>query len=187
MRISKDPQVRKREIMDAAMKLFAQKGYEATSMTDIAKEVKVVSGLCYRYFRSKEDLYYEALDMYAEECSVPMIKFFNEEYNSVEQLLESLIKVFESQEGKYKYHDFFHKEGNLLFHKQLEGKMIEKIEPYLVKSIKVMEEKNIIKIDNAEIISKFALSGAMRIINDESINIKYKMVLLKNIIIKLFE
>ena len=64
MRISKDPEVRKQEIIDTAMKLFAEKGYEFTSMTDIAKEMNVVSGLCYRYFKSKEDLYKTAISLY---------------------------------------------------------------------------------------------------------------------------
>ncbi|MCW7999779.1 TetR family transcriptional regulator, partial [Clostridium sp. cpc1] len=36
VRISKDPEVRKQEILEAAMKLFYMKGYEATSMADIA-------------------------------------------------------------------------------------------------------------------------------------------------------
>ena len=44
MRISKDPEVRKREMIDTAMKVFSQKGYEATSMTDLAKEMNVVPG-----------------------------------------------------------------------------------------------------------------------------------------------
>ena len=57
MRISKDPEVRRREIIDTAMKVFSQNGYEATSMTDIAKEINVVPGLCYRYFKSKQELY----------------------------------------------------------------------------------------------------------------------------------
>ena len=42
MRISKEPEVRKREIADNAMRLFCEKGYEATSMKDIARAVNVV-------------------------------------------------------------------------------------------------------------------------------------------------
>ena len=67
MRISKDPEVRRREIIDTAMKVFSQNGYEATSMTDIAKEINVVPGLCYRYFKSKQELYNTAVLIYAKE------------------------------------------------------------------------------------------------------------------------
>ena len=54
MRISKEPEARKQEILETAMKLFAEKGYEKTSISDIAKEIGVAQGLCYRYFPSKD-------------------------------------------------------------------------------------------------------------------------------------
>ena len=54
MRITKEPEVRKQEILDTALKLFGENGYEKTSITDIAKAIGVAQGLCYRYFPSKE-------------------------------------------------------------------------------------------------------------------------------------
>ena len=47
-RITKEPEVRRQEILDTAMKLFYEKGYEKTSITDIAREMGVAPGLCYR-------------------------------------------------------------------------------------------------------------------------------------------
>ena len=46
----KDPAVRKKEILDGAMELFTQQGYEALSMRDIAAYLHISIGLCYRYF-----------------------------------------------------------------------------------------------------------------------------------------
>ena len=37
MRVTKEPEVRKQEILDTALKLFGENGYEKTSITDIAK------------------------------------------------------------------------------------------------------------------------------------------------------
>src|SRR5699024_6864687 len=37
MRVSKAPEVRRQEILETAMKLFTEKGYEETSMRDIAQ------------------------------------------------------------------------------------------------------------------------------------------------------
>ena len=54
MRISKEPEERKQEILETAMKLFAQNGFEKTSISDIAREIGVAQGLCYRYFPSKD-------------------------------------------------------------------------------------------------------------------------------------
>jgi AcrR family transcriptional regulator len=51
----------RQRILDTALRLFAAKGYEQTTMRDIAKEVGCSLGLAYRYFASKEDL---VLEMY---------------------------------------------------------------------------------------------------------------------------
>ena len=42
----------KRKIFETSMKLFAEKGYETTTMKDIAKAADVVPGLCYHYFKN---------------------------------------------------------------------------------------------------------------------------------------
>ena len=50
MRISKDPEVRKQEIINTAMGIFSEKGFEAVNMKDIAQAVGVAAGLCYHIF-----------------------------------------------------------------------------------------------------------------------------------------
>src|SRR5579875_2526973 len=47
---------RQKEIALAAIKLFEQKGYHATSVQDIADEVGIQKGSLYHYIHSKEDL-----------------------------------------------------------------------------------------------------------------------------------
>ncbi|MBN2681947.1 MAG: TetR/AcrR family transcriptional regulator [Bacteroidales bacterium] len=47
---------RKEEICSVALKLFAEKGYHATSIANIAKEAGISKGLLYNYFQSKEHL-----------------------------------------------------------------------------------------------------------------------------------
>ncbi len=46
----------KQNIVDSALKLFAQRGYYGTSIADIAKEAGVSKGLAYNYFKSKNEL-----------------------------------------------------------------------------------------------------------------------------------
>jgi AcrR family transcriptional regulator len=48
-------------ILEAALALFAEKGYEATTMRDVAREAGASLGLAYRYFASKEEF---ALGLY---------------------------------------------------------------------------------------------------------------------------
>jgi AcrR family transcriptional regulator len=46
----------KAAIMQAALELFAQRGFDATSISQIAKEAGISKGLMYNYFSSKEEL-----------------------------------------------------------------------------------------------------------------------------------
>lgn len=55
-------ETRKRQIMDAALSLFAEKGYTNTSISNIAKQAEISKGLIYNYFISKEDLLVQLFD-----------------------------------------------------------------------------------------------------------------------------
>lgn len=43
-------------ILDAALRLFRERGFDATTMRDVAAEAGVATGAAYYYYRSKEDL-----------------------------------------------------------------------------------------------------------------------------------
>ena len=45
------------EITEAALNAFAEKGYAATKVEDVAKRAGVSKGLLYLYFKTKEDLF----------------------------------------------------------------------------------------------------------------------------------
>ena len=49
-------EVRKKEIMDTALELFAIEGFDKTSISKIAAKAGISKGLLYNYFSSKEDL-----------------------------------------------------------------------------------------------------------------------------------
>jgi AcrR family transcriptional regulator len=47
---------RRRQVLDAAVKVMGQKGFHQMSMQDLAAEADVSVGLIYKYFAGKEDL-----------------------------------------------------------------------------------------------------------------------------------
>jgi TetR/AcrR family fatty acid metabolism transcriptional regulator len=53
-------------ILDAAKGAFADKGFEGTSIADIARTAGISDGLVYRYFRNKRELLYEVLRKFYE-------------------------------------------------------------------------------------------------------------------------
>ena len=57
MRVTEQTKLRTRErIVDAAMKLFDDKGFERATTRDIAREAGIATGTLFNYFRSKEAL-----------------------------------------------------------------------------------------------------------------------------------
>ncbi len=57
-RVLQDYKIRaKKRIVDAAIQVFAAKGFHKAKMTDIAKKLGVSKGTIYQYFKSKEDLF----------------------------------------------------------------------------------------------------------------------------------
>lgn len=56
MRISKDPEERRNEILDVSEALFYTKGYEKTTINDILNEIGIAKGTFYYYFKSKEEV-----------------------------------------------------------------------------------------------------------------------------------
>jgi TetR/AcrR family transcriptional regulator len=57
------------EILSAAEKVFAAKGFFPTTMSDIAREAEFGTGTLYKYFKSKEDLYFTLIDEKVEEIN----------------------------------------------------------------------------------------------------------------------
>jgi AcrR family transcriptional regulator len=69
MRIVKPAEVRKQEVLECAMRLFAAQGYERTSINQIIAELGLSKGAFYHHYESKEDLVEALAEMYAEEAT----------------------------------------------------------------------------------------------------------------------
>ena len=63
------------QILDTALKLFAHRGYGATSVRDIAEEAGVSKGNVYHHFADKEAIFRELLDVYFGAMSSPEFPF----------------------------------------------------------------------------------------------------------------
>jgi AcrR family transcriptional regulator len=58
---------RRAAILGAALAVFAERGYHASSIDDIAREGGISKALIYEHFASKQDLYAELLEQHAGE------------------------------------------------------------------------------------------------------------------------
>ena len=66
-RTTKEPDVRRQELMEAAIKVFADKGIARSTVADITKAAGVAKGTFYLYFTSKEHLLGALKEMFVNE------------------------------------------------------------------------------------------------------------------------
>lgn len=81
-------------ILDAAEDLFAEKGYSATSLGDVADRVGIRSPSLYNHFRNKEALYEAVLARLLRDFSAPLRELGSEPvtYERVFQWLEAIVR-----------------------------------------------------------------------------------------------
>lgn len=159
VRVLKAPEVRKQEILDTAMKLFHKKGYDATSIADIAKEMQVVPGLCYRYFASKQEIFDAAIKQYAKESCQEFLTVIQEENKPFKDRIDAFMMIMSTKEENSRHHDFFHTAGNETFHIQLGMEMFKYLSPYISEEIKKANQRGEITIDDPDLVTQFILHG----------------------------
>lgn len=59
----------RKEILRAAERIFALKGFFQAKMSEIAREAEFATGTLYRFFQSKEDLYFTLIEEKVEEIN----------------------------------------------------------------------------------------------------------------------
>lgn len=82
---------RKDQIIDVAAKLFKEKGYEATSMRDIASDLNIEAASIYHHFNSKEQLL-ETICFFMANKYITAIQEVNDIYFNAEEKLKQAIK-----------------------------------------------------------------------------------------------
>jgi AcrR family transcriptional regulator len=89
-RVDKDE--RRREILGAATRAFARKGYSATRIEDIAAEAGVAQGTVYLYFGGREEILVAAFEAFAERM-ITGVRAVLEADSSALDRLRSVVRV----------------------------------------------------------------------------------------------
>lgn len=181
-RVLKDPVIRKQEILDTAMQLFNEHGYEATSMRMIAQAMHVATGLCYRYFDSKQKLFEEAMEQYVKVCCQQYVAIMQERSKSLEERLHLMYQAMLQKNQYAKYHDFFHRPENRGLHEQLSYKICKYMYTYILEEMQFYNEKAERKIKNPEMLLDFILYGQLGLLSQNSASIDCTLAKIKEYI-----
>ena len=92
----------KQKIMEHSLRLFAEKGYHGTSISDIAKAAGISKGLAYNYFESKQHLVESIFNRILELSSV-YEKMVDEIEDPYEQLHQTIAYTFDYMEDNEEF------------------------------------------------------------------------------------
>ncbi|MDD4370482.1 MAG: TetR/AcrR family transcriptional regulator [Anaerostipes sp.] len=190
MRIVKNPDERKQEILDAAVRVFAKKGYEKTSITDIANEIGVSQGLCYRYYASKEEMYDAAVDEYASYIVNQNIQRTNTAgltlKEQIVQLSGRMEEYTSAEHGENNLYELFHKKENHKMHDALFLRTCEKLIPYFTSKLEEAARRGEITVADPKASAYFMIFGQMGVLMSKDYSEEEKAMKIQKCLFEMF-
>jgi len=145
-------------IIQAGMKLFAQKGFSSTSIQEIATESNISKGAFYLHFKSKDDLLLSILEYIFETIESSRLVFENQDISPREKFIKQITAFFRTFIGHKEFMIMLSKEQaiprneeikKLFFKKRFDSHLLhrkglvsmygQKIEPYSIDLALILE------------------------------------------------
>lgn len=136
MRVVKEAEERRNEILDAAEKLFGEKGFDGTSTNDILNEIGIARGTLYYHFKSKEDI----LDAMIERLTGRLIANASEivkkkDIPVMQRLTMTMMSLNVSGGIGQEIMKQIHKPQNALMHRKMQTRMLTDVNPLITSLI----------------------------------------------------
>lgn len=137
MRIIKEPQERRNEILDTAEMFFCTKGYARTTINDILQEIGIAKGTFYYYFKSKEELM-DAIIIRFVDLGTAKAKEIaaNPNLTVHEKLFQSILAQKPDGANKDKITEQLHQAGNAEMHQKSLIETVLRLTPVLAEVVK---------------------------------------------------
>lgn len=136
----KDAEERKKEILDAAERLFVQKGFDNTSTNDILAEVGIARGTLYYHFASKEEILDGVIARMTDGLLAGAKQITKDESIPIlERLTKAMISLNVQSPIGLEIMNQVHKPQNALLHQKMQERMLRGVVPILTE----LEEEGI--------------------------------------------
>ncbi|MGL4606272.1 MAG: TetR/AcrR family transcriptional regulator [Eubacteriaceae bacterium] len=162
MRVVKEPEERRNEILDAAEKLFVTKGYTKTTIINILDAIGIAKGTFYYYFKSKEAVL-DAVIRRIVQVDVALAKEIAKktEIGVIEKIFYILLAQ-QSKIGEVKYEliQEFHESGNAEMHQKSIVETVFGITPVLTEVIEQGIQEKVFHMEYPKETVEFLLVAA---------------------------
>ncbi len=132
MRVVKEAEERRNEILDVAERLFAEKGFDHTSTNDILQEIGIARGTLYYHFKSKEDILDAMIDRMTEQLLAKASAIAaNGEIPVLQRLTLTIMSLNVNNEVGQEVMRQMHRPQNALMHQKMQEKLLRGVDPII--------------------------------------------------------
>lgn len=173
MKVSKEYNERKNEILDAAGRLFSTKGYEKCTVNDILDEVGIAKGTFYYYFKSKEEVLDAIIDRVTEIVAAKAEKAASDpELSPIMKMLNTILSMKVESEVDNDIMEELHKPENALMHQKSLSLMVTRVAPVLAKVVHEGISQGIFKSDFPIQYMQIFLTSSITLLDDGIFKVK---------------
>lgn len=168
MRVVKEAEERKNEILDVAERLFGTKGFDSTSTTDILNEIGIARGTLYYHFKSKEEILDAMIDRMTNRLIEKAEVIAARKEISVLQRLTMMMLALNVSDSNFHQEllEQVHKPQNALMHQKMERSLLAGINPMITALIKEGIEQGICQTDYPEEVAEMTFLYANTVFDD---------------------
>lgn len=159
MRIVKEAEERKNEILDIAEQQFVAKGFDNTSTNDILREIGIARGTLYYHFKSKEEILDAVTERITEQLIEKAKEIFNKKELSVFERIIMIINSLNISSGNLGHEilEQVHRPQNALMHQKMQKCVLSGITPLITSLIEELITQGICQTDYPQEVSEMVL------------------------------
>lgn len=86
-------------MLDRAVRVFSERGYHGTSITDLTQATQLAQGSLYKAFKDKQAIFLAAFDRYRTQRTEKLRRAIGDDGNGLERLRRALTFYAESSQG----------------------------------------------------------------------------------------
>ena len=137
MRIVKEAEERRNEILDVAERLFMEKGFDAASTNDILAVIGIARGTLYYHFKSKEEILDAIIDRIIDRTVGKALEIASDKSIPTLKRLTMVLMSLNLDDGKGSFViDEIHKPQNALMHQKSQEMIALKVNPIITGVVK---------------------------------------------------
>lgn len=171
MRVVKEYDERRNEIIQTAINLFIEKGYDACSVNDILKAVGIAKGTFYYYFKSKEDVLDAGVEQLSETVFARVKEIAKDKQSSpVDRMIKIMMAIRLDDKSADILIEEMHKVNNALLHQKTLVSILNMLTPVFTDIVEEGNKSGIFNCPYPEQCMQILLSSALTLLDDGIFN-----------------